>query len=460
MRRALAGALLALAALPAAADAATVDAYPVCDERRGRPVTCSVWLKFTAAPGEANDVTFTRGQRESLVHDAGAVLVTPMGNVCTRIDEHTARCPYEFVERVTLGDGDDRFTFTTTDLGPTELRVDGEEGDDTIVGGGRADTLDGGPGDDVLHGGGGYDTIVAGPGADAVEGGDGADIVRLADGPVTRPDRVDGGAFDDAVTYDGETAPVAVDLESGATGGAAAGDVLADVEGLSGGAAADSLAGTAGDDSLGGGGGDDRLSGRAGNDDLRGGAGRDTLDGAEGDDTLSADDAVPDALFAGAGNDALETRGGGLADAGPGDDRVSASYAPATPLRVLCGDGDDVAPVNRRVSFADDCEWLGFGRSVEVRRRLRLYGHSAQAIVRGFWDPQFTRPTARLVLRDARGRVLAARTFAERGPEESTVLLRPKLPARVWRRLEAGGSVDAALSQRRRGPRGRVTLVD
>lgn len=173
-------------------------------------------------------------------------------------------------------------------------RIDGRDGNDTIVSGALSDTLFGGAGNDRLvagagadhlHGGAGNDVLIGGGGRnrlwgeaghDRLEGGAGGD--RLAGG--TGRDTLSGGAGNDRLQGDADK-----DRLSGGTGR----------DWLSGGAGNDRLSGGAGNDTLSGGGGNDRLfgdagadrlSGGAGNDRLVGGAGRDTLRGEGGNDTL------------------------------------------------------------------------------------------------------------------------------------------------------------------------------
>ncbi len=101
-----------------------------------------------------------------------------------------------------------------------------------------------------------------------------------------------GGTGIDTVQYSGSSAAVAVNLLAGtASGGDAAGDVLVDVENLTGSNFADVLVGNdganrldggVGTDTLWGGAGTDVLNGGVDNDGLRGGAGADVLDGGAG----------------------------------------------------------------------------------------------------------------------------------------------------------------------------------
>ncbi|MBC6442952.1 MAG: calcium-binding protein, partial [Rhodobacteraceae bacterium] len=98
-------------------------------------------------------------------------------------------------------------------------------------------------------------------------------------------DTLDGGAGDrDMADYRDSDASVTVNLAAGtASGGHAEGDVLRNIEYLSGSRHDDTLTGDDGNNALSGGAGNDVLRGGAGNWDwLEGGAGSDTLDGGAG----------------------------------------------------------------------------------------------------------------------------------------------------------------------------------
>jgi Ca2+-binding RTX toxin-like protein len=104
---------------------------------------------------------------------------------------------------------------------PTDL-----SGNDSVVGGGKADLIDGGPGLDTLKGGGGGDTLLggtgddlldAGPsddGVDSLTGGSGDDTLRgLSLGDIAR-----GGADDDLFIVEGEGGEGGVALVEGGGG--------------------------------------------------------------------------------------------------------------------------------------------------------------------------------------------------------------------------------------------------
>ena len=147
-------------------------------------------------------------------------------------------------------------------------------GNDTVTGNDSDNRLEGRAGNDFLDGGAGNDTLVGGEGADTLDGGTGEDVAD----------------------YRASTSGVTVDLATGiVTGGHAQGDVIRNVERvtgsghddyLTGDAVGNLLRGRAGADRLDGGGGADRLSGGVGDDTLVGGEGADTLAGGAGEDVV------------------------------------------------------------------------------------------------------------------------------------------------------------------------------
>ncbi|WP_234055147.1 MULTISPECIES: hypothetical protein [unclassified Xanthobacter] len=149
--------------------------------------------------------------------------------------------------------------------------IDGGAGNDNITGGAKADVLIGGDGNDLLNGSSGDDLLEGGAGDDILSGGAGADVL-------------DGGAGVDTVSYASSTASVKVTLRSGgaqttasgASGSEALGDVIRNVENITGSAFNDTLTGNSGTNILDGGKGADTLNGGGGSDTLKGGGGLDT----------------------------------------------------------------------------------------------------------------------------------------------------------------------------------------
>ena len=141
----------------------------------------------------------------------------------------------------------------------------GGGGNDTLGGNAAANMLDGGAGADSLFGGGGGDTLV------------GFDAAGLA-----APDTLDGGDGFDWASWLGAAEGVIASLNpTVANAGAAAGDVLRNIDNLAGTDHADLLIGNAAENLLRGFG-----SGEAA-DTLIGGLGDDTLDGGDGFDFAS-----------------------------------------------------------------------------------------------------------------------------------------------------------------------------
>jgi Ca2+-binding RTX toxin-like protein len=119
--------------------------------------------------------------------------------------------------------GDDRLrvdesngAFTTTT--PTELN--GQRGNDTLIGG-SADTLNGGDGNDDLVGGSGAETLIGGDGNDVADGNQGADVAYLGAGndrfvwdPGDGSDVVEGQGGYDAMTFNGSNGAEQFDVSS------------------------------------------------------------------------------------------------------------------------------------------------------------------------------------------------------------------------------------------------------
>lgn len=195
------------------------------------------------------------GSDSYVVGDAGDVVIEHAGEGVDLVE--TVLVSY------TLGANIDHLTY----LGTAQFAGTGNDLANRITGGNLANSLSGLTGDDTLQGKAGSDILNGGLGADLVNGGTGVDTA----------------------TYQTATAAVIADLAgltSGAAAGEAAGDRFVAVENLRGSGFGDGLWGNAGANRLWGQAGDDVLTGRAGNDQLFGGAGADrfvfgTADGAD-----------------------------------------------------------------------------------------------------------------------------------------------------------------------------------
>ncbi len=242
------------------------------------------------------------------------------------------------------------------------VRAEGGDGNDVIVGGAGNDSLDGGAGNDRIVGGGGDDTMLGGAGNDRVgddvtwmdvdlmakgilprtgggndfiSGGDGNDTLSAGAGNDTvlggaGDDKIDAGSGNDTVlggsgddTIDAGTGDDKVFGQEGDDRiQAGEGDDLVDggdgddyIDGskgndrLLGGKGADTIYAGEGDDTLDGGEGDDYLDGYLGNDRIDGGAGKDVLSGGQGEDTL-AGGAGDDVIYTGKGKDRVNDTDG------------------------------------------------------------------------------------------------------------------------------------------------------
>ncbi|RMG37914.1 MAG: hypothetical protein D6725_08195 [Planctomycetota bacterium] len=250
------------------------------------------------------------------------------------------------------GDGDDRIdaraTVTPSTGGgkmPADF-ADGGAGDDTLIGSAGADVLRGGPGRDRIYGGAGDDRLSGGDGADFLNGQGGMNMLVETDiaGTVTL---TDSGLSDGSGASDTLQGVMAATLAGGSGADAFDASAFSGSVRLIGRGGDDSLIGGPSADVLIGGEGDDRLEGRAGDDTLYGGAGhdslvgqaaRDRLDGGPGNDTLQGGDGN-DILLGRDGNDRLEGGDGddGLAG-GRGHDMLSGNAGDDT---LIGAEGND-----------------------------------------------------------------------------------------------------------------------
>jgi Ca2+-binding RTX toxin-like protein len=179
------------------------------------------------------------------------------------------------IEQVTGLNGDELLDGRALSSGIT---LDGEAGNDVLLGG---------QGDDVLTGGSGNDLLSGGAGNDFMLGGDGDDIFSYRGSDTPAGDILDGGdGFDDIVLHTPAGQNLALFLTD------AMRTNIEQVTGLDGNEYLDAreltsgitLDGEGGSDYLVGGQGDDILVGGAGHDFLKGGGGHDILIGGAHDD--------------------------------------------------------------------------------------------------------------------------------------------------------------------------------
>jgi Ca2+-binding RTX toxin-like protein len=210
-----------------------------------------------------------------------------------------------------------------------QISVDGDDGNDTIIGsadlggtllgGDGADTITGASGNDVINAGNGADSVISGDGNDTVLGGDGNDIIDAGTGD----DSIDAG--------DGNDSVVAGDGLDSVVGGDGA-------DTIDGGAGNDAINGMSGLDSLLGGDGDDTLLGGADEDVIAGDAGNDRIEGNAGSDTVNGGDGA-DQVHGGSGNDVIEgDAGADFLNGQAGDDAINGGSEGDT---ILGGGGRD-----------------------------------------------------------------------------------------------------------------------
>jgi Ca2+-binding RTX toxin-like protein len=233
------------------------------------------------------------------------------------------------------------------------LEVQGDAGDDTVTGGGKADTLGGGDGDDRVVGAQGNDVMSGGAGNDVLvwNNGDGSDTM---DGDAGNDEiEVNGSAnagdeFTIAPGNNGRTKFDRVNLVPFTL------DTLAErmtVSGLGGNDKATGAPGLAGRIllTLNGNAGTDTLTGGDGADRISGGEAADVLDGGAGDDNISGDRGT-DQMGGGAGDDVLEWNNGDGSDVATG------------------GDGADLVRVNGSVTDGDAMEVAPNGAGIRFQR--------------------------------------------------------------------------------------------
>jgi Ca2+-binding RTX toxin-like protein len=203
-----------------------------------------------------------------------------------------------------------------------QLIVDGQGGNDTLIGGAGSQVLRGGDGDDVISGGdgddqmfgdAGNDRMVWNPGddTDLVEGGDGQDTAEVnggngaeiftatANGTRVRFDRLDPAPF--ALDI-GTTENLVVNMNGGNDSFSATGNLAALIKiTVDGGAGDDTILGANGADLLLGGDGDDFIDGQQGADVAFLGSGEDTFqwDPGDGSDVVEGQDGIDTMLFNG-----------------------------------------------------------------------------------------------------------------------------------------------------------------
>ncbi|WP_299930330.1 calcium-binding protein [uncultured Pelagimonas sp.] len=208
---------------------------------------------------------------------------------------------------IRMGGGDD---WVDSRLGQVFGTIQGEDGNDSLIGGEHSDIIDGGADNDSIIGLDGADELIGGSGEDTLRGGAGDDTI---DGG-SSGDEIRGGSGDDYI--DGNSGGDDIRGESGDDTilGGSASDTIdggSGEENIDGGSSADLIYGRSGDDFIRGDSGSDTISGGAGADTISGGTGHDEIDGGSGGDRI----------FGGSNDDTIEgTLGDDYLDGGGDDD--------------------------------------------------------------------------------------------------------------------------------------------
>lgn len=357
--RAILGAVIAAAALPAAANAATLQVDT------GKTQVPFRFL-YLAAPGEINTLRVSQASDgTTFIDDTVPIRISGDSSLdgCRLEDDGDAVCapnvnPFEF----RLGDRNDQITYTGAD--PVLGGINAGDGNDTIFAGirrgpnaqaapgvlpisggpGTADvasykfsqfgatvSLDDQPNDghlvddqnvksdiEIVEGSSRADTITGsdadererftgGNGNDTISGLGGSDVFHEGSVP-DGADHYNGGSGIDLVDYSLRNAAVNVSLDLQANDGAPGENDFVDpnVNDVFGSQVADTITGSSGANTIRGFGGGDTIRGGASNDELDGGEGADHLFGEGGDDTLQTADNTADAeMSCGTGTDTL-----------------------------------------------------------------------------------------------------------------------------------------------------------
>jgi Ca2+-binding RTX toxin-like protein len=242
-------------------------------------------IKVTASANEVNRILVTYTAATDLYTIADSAAPIAAGGLCAAVDTHAVGCP---------GTG---ITTIDVDVGRAN---DSAELDRNTIPTAIAGKLNGDSGDDTLIGSNGADSIQGGSGKDRIDGKNGADDLR-------------GGSNTDALLYPPErTTTLFVTVGSGNNNdgneldqtGSRRDTVHADIENVSGAAGADLLIGDRSAETLIGGDGNDILVGQGGGDTLFGLLGDDLLSGGDGNDTARGFFGI-DRVLGGEGNDRL-----------------------------------------------------------------------------------------------------------------------------------------------------------
>lgn len=223
-----------------------------------------------------DDIRISRGSSAWIISSAVPIFAgegceTPASNPSAMVCPDSGGAPLIVV---TGGNGNDAILVDGSVPGGAKVRINGNAGDDNLVGGNGEDVLEAGEnyngpdnGRDRLEGNGGSDVLYSDPGGDTLLGGNGNDL--LVNSVATcQGHTYDGGAGEDTVSYARSNDNIRVSLGgSGGPGGCGNDDrVLGSNESLEGSDGPDVLVGDNGANSLMGHSGADVFIAKGGND--------------------------------------------------------------------------------------------------------------------------------------------------------------------------------------------------
>jgi hypothetical protein len=342
-------AVLALLALPVAADAATVT-------RVGEEIN------YDAPPNAVDNLGITQGNEQVVF--SGPLVSAGMG--CSAAGNFMAACStrsdFPLTIQLTLGDRDENVMVN----GPFSIMINanGGTGNETFTMGDERDVLFGAQDEDRLFAGGSNDNLFGGPGRDELDGGPGNDFIDAGEDddvidPPNGADQIQGGGGTDTVTFGPGNDSITLDGQANDGTPGQNAFLGNDIEILDGGGGNDSITGNANANTLIGG---------VGSDDLHGGAGIDTVSYPDvGNQRITLDDVADDglpgegdnvrsdieAIAAGPGNDLLiGNAGDNVLDGGPGNDELRGGPGVDT---FAGGPGDDTILARDAEAESVDC---------------------------------------------------------------------------------------------------------
>lgn len=225
---------------------------------------------------QSDDIRISRGSGAWVIFSTvpifpGEGCETPASNPSAMICPDSGGAPLIVV---TGGNGNDAIAVDNSVPGGAKVRINGNAGNDNLIGGNGEDVLEAGEnynspdnGNDRLDGNGGSDVLYSDPGGDTLLGGAGSDLL-VNSVPTCQGHTFDGGAGEDTVSYARSNDNLRISLGGGGGPAGCGNDdrVLGSNESLEGSDGPDVLVGDNGENSLMGHLGADVFIGKGGDD--------------------------------------------------------------------------------------------------------------------------------------------------------------------------------------------------